>query len=144
MQASGANKKALSAALEMALVHGSTATAFVLMEKIKGMGQPLRQHYFWPLLAAQKHTKNPREGISQVLIEMHKLGVTPRGETIREYVLDQLKGTHIDKLQFLRSCGVSQGSAALTVAIGLLEDLKLEEAADLGKFCAKILCGFIK
>lgn len=132
MQASGANKLALISALEMALSSGSIATAFALMEKVKEMGQPLRQHYFWPLLVAQNKKKNPQEGLCKILIEMQKLGVNPRGETIRDYVLDQLKGSHMDKLQFLRSCGISQGSASLTVALGLLDNNQLEDAADLG------------
>ena len=137
MQTSGVNKVALISALEMALTLGSTATALALMEKVKAMGQPLRQHYFWPLLVAQNKKKHPEDGFCQVLIEMQRLGVNPRGETIRDYVLDHLKGTHMEKLNFLRSCGVSQGSASLTVALGLLDNLKLEEAADLGKYRSK-------
>jgi leucine-rich PPR motif-containing protein, mitochondrial len=133
MQNSGVHKAALMTALEMALSNGSTATAFALMGKVKDMGKPLRQHYFWPLLVAESKKKNNQEGFCQVLIEMQKLGVNPRGETIRDYILDHLKGGHMDKLQFLRSCGVSQGSASLTVALGLLDNLQLEEAADLGK-----------
>ncbi|XP_059481411.1 leucine-rich PPR motif-containing protein, mitochondrial isoform X2 [Neocloeon triangulifer] len=130
LQNSGANTKACLLALEMALVAGKEQVAYALMHKMKEQGTPLRQHFFWPLLVNQQKKKSV-EGLCQVLVEMQKLGVPIKGETIREYVIDALRGSPLDKINLLRSCGVSIGSAAVSVVVSLLENENLAGATEI-------------
>jgi len=133
MQTSQVNNKAFTTALETSLQQGNIPVAISLMEKIKESGAPIRQHYFWPLFAAQRNSKNT-EGVCQVLVEMQKMGIILRGETIRDYVLDSLKGSTLEKLQTLRACGISLGTASVAMTIDLLEKCKLDEAAEFGNY----------
>ncbi|CAB3371624.1 Hypothetical predicted protein [Cloeon dipterum] len=130
MQKSGANPRALYVALETSLNEGNDSVSFELMQKLKEAGEPLRQHYFWPLFLRRQKDNNVK-GLCEVLVAMQKLEVPIRGDTLREYVLNSIKADSLGKINLLRSCGVSVGTAAVSVIINLLEEGNLEEAANL-------------
>ncbi|KAF4527202.1 hypothetical protein B566_EDAN006129 [Ephemera danica] len=130
MRDSGLHSRALLVAMEASLVANNVATSMALANALKTEGLPLRQHYFWPLLAC--HTKNKNsQGLCDVLRDMQTLGVLPLRDTLREYVVPGLPGNPENKVSQLRAAGISSGSAACSVALNLLADNSLKDAADI-------------
>uniref|UniRef100_A0A8C7VZV0 Leucine-rich pentatricopeptide repeat containing n=1 Tax=Oncorhynchus mykiss TaxID=8022 RepID=A0A8C7VZV0_ONCMY len=63
-----------------------TATAVEVMKMMKEQGQPIRPHYFWPLLTQHAKDQN-RTGIMEVLKGMQEVDVPADVETMSFYVL---------------------------------------------------------
>uniref|UniRef100_A0A8C8EW25 PROP1-like PPR domain-containing protein n=1 Tax=Oncorhynchus tshawytscha TaxID=74940 RepID=A0A8C8EW25_ONCTS len=63
-----------------------TATAVEVMKMMKEQGQPIRPHYFWPLLTQHAKDQNTT-GIMEVLKGMQELDVPADVETMSFYVL---------------------------------------------------------
>jgi len=57
----GSNSKAFEIATEMALKNGSVNIALGMFEYLKENGQPIRQHYFWPIFVV-KDKQNDLQG----------------------------------------------------------------------------------
>lgn len=130
MQESGMHPRALLVAMEASLIANNVVTSIALANALKTEGLPLRQHYFWPLLAY--HTKNKNsQGLCDVLRDMHTLGVLPHRDTLKEYVVPGLSGSAENKVSQLRAAGISSGSAACSVALNALADNRLKDAADI-------------
>lgn len=113
---------------ERALELGNETVAYELLHKMKEQGLPIRNHYFWPLIISKANDPTG-DGIIDVLIEMGKFDVHPNAETIREYVLPNLKGKSSDIISKLRTANISIGSAACSLAISLIQRFDLAEAA---------------
>ncbi|XP_063822748.1 leucine-rich PPR motif-containing protein, mitochondrial [Ostrinia nubilalis] len=80
---------ALYIATEMSLQLGKTELAQKLFKEIQNEGMEIRQHYYWPLLV-QKGKENDEEGLLQIVRTMSAEGLTPTGETLRDYVIPYL------------------------------------------------------
>lgn len=80
----------------------------------------IRQHFFWPLIAAQANDPTG-EGIQEVLIEMNKFGLVPSAETLRDYVIPNLKGKPSNIISQLRMANISLGSSSMHMVHSLLQ-----------------------
>ncbi|KAG5883517.1 hypothetical protein JTB14_019286 [Gonioctena quinquepunctata] len=120
--------RAVLLAAETSLQLGNDKLAYPLLKDLHSRGIPVRQHFFWPLITS-KATDSSGTGIVDVLKKMHEFGITPNNETIREYVLPNLKGNTSEILALLRDGNVSVGNATSSLVISLLQKNELKEAA---------------
>ncbi|XP_055917516.1 leucine-rich PPR motif-containing protein, mitochondrial [Eupeodes corollae] len=128
LQEEGLNPKALLIATEAGLVNGANHATLPLLKELKNSGQPIRQHYFWPLFCSAE----PNEVIDIVEKMQNEFSVQPNSETVREYVIPKLSEKRLDRIvSILTNAGVSNGTAASSAAHSALLQNKIEEAAKL-------------
>ncbi|XP_072376405.1 leucine-rich PPR motif-containing protein, mitochondrial [Diabrotica undecimpunctata] len=118
--------RAFLLAAEMSLQLGNEKLAYPLLEEVQKRGVTVRQHFFWPLLISKA---NDNKAIVDILQKMHDFNVFPNNETIREYVIPNLKGNSSEILALLRDGNISVGSAASSLVISLLLRNEIKEAA---------------
>ncbi|XP_067623165.1 leucine-rich PPR motif-containing protein, mitochondrial isoform X2 [Eurosta solidaginis] len=128
LQDEGLNPKALLVATEAALIYGGVSIAMPLLRELKNSGFPIRQHYFWPLICSAKPTQ-----ITNILRNMQdEFGLSPNSETLRDYVIPNLKERNWDKIiNFLRDAGISNGNAAASAAYVALSNNDLKATSDI-------------
>ncbi|XP_053691599.1 leucine-rich PPR motif-containing protein, mitochondrial [Sabethes cyaneus] len=129
LQSSGLNPNAYLIALETALKNGIVEHAYAMLKALNEQNQPVRQHYFWPLLCS---SDQPRpEGVLNILRTMsEEFGIHPSSETIRDYAIPNLGLSYYEEvIHLLRSVGVSPAVASSGCAYIALENNKLKEAA---------------
>ncbi|CAI5771115.1 leucine-rich PPR motif-containing protein, mitochondrial [Podarcis lilfordi] len=128
MKENGIHAAPLQMTLLCALELKKTALAIDLMKAIKEEGEPVRPHYFWPLLVHHQKEKNV-QGTIEVLKAMHEMQVEPDIETYSNYVL-----TNFDDISSVRhllqeancpidSKSLSTAEIRYTAATGRLEDV---------------------
>uniref|UniRef100_A0A670K785 Leucine rich pentatricopeptide repeat containing n=1 Tax=Podarcis muralis TaxID=64176 RepID=A0A670K785_PODMU len=128
MKEHGIHTAPLQMTLLCALELKKTALAIDLMKAIKEEGEPVRPHYFWPLLVHHQKEKNV-QGTIEVLKAMHEMQVEPDIETYSNYVL-----TNFDDISSVRhllqeancpidSKSLSAAEIRYTAATGRLEDV---------------------
>lgn len=120
--------RAVLLAAETSLQLGNEKLAYPLLEHLQKEGQQIRQHFFWPLILSKADDPSGRE-IINVLRKMQEFNFTPNNETVREYVIPNLRGNTSEILALLRDANISVGSAAASLAISLLQRNKIDEAA---------------
>lgn len=130
LQSEGLNAKAILTAVEAGVVNGSVDVAIPFMKELKKMGQPIRQHFFWPLMCTQGK-EGGTEKVLDVLRQMQsEFNILPSGETIRDYVVPNLTEKNSERIiTLLRTAGVSVSTAATAVVYQLLVQNNLREAA---------------
>ncbi|XP_037819162.1 leucine-rich PPR motif-containing protein, mitochondrial [Lucilia sericata] len=128
LQDEGLNSKALLIATEAGLTHGLVNSTLPLLNEMKNAGLPIRQHYFWPLICSVEHNQ-----IIDILRKMQEeFNISPSAETIREYVIPNLKEKNWDKIiTLLRDAGVSNGTAAAAASYTALSNNQIKEAANI-------------
>ncbi|TDG39432.1 hypothetical protein AWZ03_014147 [Drosophila navojoa] len=128
----GQNPRALEVLTELAL-RRQPSIALSCLEALNAAGEPLRPHYFWPLLL-QHHKREGERGVLQVLGDMQRLGVECDEPTLRQYVLANLNQTlqqPAQALQQLDAVGVRPSQVLVHVLSQLLQQLDLQAALDL-------------
>lgn len=128
----GQNTRALEVLTELAL-RRQPAIALSCIEALNAAGEPLRPHYFWPLLL-QQHKREGESGVLRVLGDMHRLHVECDEQTLRQYVLVNLWQTlqqPLQALQQLDAVGVRASQALVHVLSQLLQQQELKAALDL-------------
>ncbi|GJQ86626.1 hypothetical protein Trydic_g15730 [Trypoxylus dichotomus] len=115
-------------ATEVCLELGNEKLTYDLLNELRKKGLPLRQHYFWPLIVG-KASDPSGNAIIDVLLKMNAYGVTPSAETIRDYVIPNIKGKSSDIIAKLREANISIGSAACSIVHTLLQKHDIQEAA---------------
>uniref|UniRef100_A0A6Q2XC91 PROP1-like PPR domain-containing protein n=1 Tax=Esox lucius TaxID=8010 RepID=A0A6Q2XC91_ESOLU len=86
LQDSNCHAAPLQFTLYCCLEAKNTATALELMKIMKEQGQPIRPHFFWPLL--MQHVKDRNTvGVMEVMKGMQELGVPADVETLSNYIL---------------------------------------------------------
>ncbi|XP_055546807.1 leucine-rich PPR motif-containing protein, mitochondrial [Wyeomyia smithii] len=131
LQSSGLNPNAYLIALETALKNGIVDLAYPLLKALNDQNQPVRQHYFWPLLCS---SDQPRpEGVLNTLRTMiEDFGILASSETVREYAIPNLGlSNHEEVIHLLRSVGVSPAVGSSGCAYIALENNNLKEAANI-------------
>lgn len=130
MQDSGLNARAFLVAIEAAVTGGSVELSLPLLARLQQTGQPIRQHYFWPLICAQAPAGT--DAVLDVVKRIHaEFGVVVNGETVREYVIPNIAERNSEKLiTLLRTVGVSVSTAATATAYNLVTADRLREAAN--------------
>ncbi|XP_065358584.1 leucine-rich PPR motif-containing protein, mitochondrial [Calliphora vicina] len=128
LQDEGLNSKALLIATEAGLTHGLVNSTLPLLNEMKNAGLPIRQHYFWPLICSVEHNQ-----IIDILRKMQEeFNMPPSSETIREYVIPNLKEKNWDKIiTLLRDAGISNGTAAAAASYTALASNQIKEAANI-------------
>lgn len=125
------NNRALLVALESAISNGCIDMTVPLLKEAQTKGLEIRQHYFWPLICADKNS----ESILNVLkLMVNEFKITPNGETIREYVVPNLLLSQNNKdyekcIGSLRSAGISIANASTSLAYQAILDNDIEKAA---------------
>ncbi|KAF5275552.1 hypothetical protein FQR65_LT04155 [Abscondita terminalis] len=120
--------RGLLLATELSLELANEKLAYPLLKELQDNGHEIRQHYFWPLIIS-KAKDATGDGIVQVLITMNNFNVPPSSETIRDYVIPNIKGKSTDVLSKLKQANVSIGSSACNLVYSLLQRNDIEEAA---------------
>lgn len=115
---------------QVSLETANENVAYQLLKTLQGQGIPIRQHYFWPLIVSKANTDS-EDGIINVLLKMQEFRVTASTETIRDYVLPNLKGDSAEIISKLTRANVSVGAAACSLAHKLLIEGKIAEAAEI-------------
>ncbi|XP_035911020.1 leucine-rich PPR motif-containing protein, mitochondrial isoform X2 [Anopheles stephensi] len=136
LQEGGMNDRAHLIALETALKGGLPELSFALLEELAKQNQPIRQHFFWPLMCANEPgtTKEERtDGVLKVLRTMtEKFNLYPSSETVRDYAVPNLPVNNNEiVIQLLRSAGISAAVASSSCAYVALERNNLKEAANI-------------
>lgn len=115
-------------ATETGLNHGLVNSTLPLLTEMKNAGLPVRQHYFWPLICAVE--SNQIVGILRKMQD--EFNMTPNAETIRDYVIPNLKEKNSDKIiTILRDIGVSSGTAAAAACYAALNNSQIKDAANI-------------
>lgn len=128
LEAENMFERALSLATETSLELANETLVYSLLSEMQRKGLKIRQHYFWPLIVL-KSNDSTGDGIVDVLIKMKTFDLTPSPETIREYVIPNMKGKSGDIIAKLREANISIGSAACSLVQSLLQKNDIEEAA---------------
>ncbi|XP_049288081.1 leucine-rich PPR motif-containing protein, mitochondrial [Anopheles funestus] len=136
LQEGGMNDRSYLIALETALKGGAVELSFALLEELTKQNQPIRQHFFWPLMCSTNPamTKEERtENVLHVLRTMSdKFNIYPSSETVREYAVPNLPVNNNEiVIQLLRSAGISPAVASSSCAYVALERNNLKEAANI-------------
>ncbi|CAH2267569.1 jg11858 [Pararge aegeria aegeria] len=123
---------ALYIATEAALNQGSIELSQKLFKELQKDGMEIRQHYYWPLLV-QKGKEKDEEGLLQIVRNMTSEGLTPTGETLRDYVIPYMIETDtpqniITKLQL---ANVPTFHSARNVMVELLDGGEIQKAANI-------------
>lgn len=121
-------ERGLLFATEFCLESGNENLAYALLDKLREKNLPIRQHYFWPLIIA-KSSDPSGEGIINVLLKMGDYDLLPSAETVREYVIPNMKGRSSEIIAKLREANISIGSAACSLVHMLLQKQDIKEAA---------------
>lgn len=131
IQQEGLNSRPLLIAIEAGLVQGSPEIVIPLLKKAQELGFPLRQHYFWPLLCSAAKASST-QGVVGVLKQMQEdFSLQPTSETIREYVIPNLKARRDDIIRDLTNAGVSPANVGSSLVYNELSKGNLKEAAEI-------------
>uniref|UniRef100_W8AAS6 Leucine-rich PPR motif-containing protein, mitochondrial n=1 Tax=Ceratitis capitata TaxID=7213 RepID=W8AAS6_CERCA len=125
------NTRALHIVTEIAL-RRSAESALPYLEKLSEQ-EPLRPHYFWPLLL-QSHQQSGEAGMLNVLKEMSSLNVSCDRETIALYVLPNLPITLQDPVKAVKALdnvGVKPSLTLIEIVTYLLLRQRFDAAHDL-------------
>ncbi|KAH8324400.1 hypothetical protein KR074_006666 [Drosophila pseudoananassae] len=126
LQAEGLNPKALTIATEAGLTNGVVNNALPLLQEMKNAGLPIRQHYFWPLICSVESNQ-----VLDIVRRMQQeFSVYPNSETIREYVIPNLKEKNWERVvTALRDAGVPNSTAVTSAVYAALATHNISEAA---------------
>ncbi|XP_050321595.1 leucine-rich PPR motif-containing protein, mitochondrial [Bactrocera neohumeralis] len=128
LQDEGLNPKALLIATEAGLNNGAISNALPLLRELKKAGLPIRQHYFWPLICSAESNQI----ISIIRHMQDEFSINPSSETLRDYVIPNLKEKNWDKIvTILRDAGISSANAAASVAYAALATNQLKSSANI-------------
>ncbi|EDV92378.1 leucine-rich PPR motif-containing protein, mitochondrial [Drosophila grimshawi] len=128
----GQNRRALELLTELAL-RRQPSLALACLEALREAGEPLRPHYFWPLLLEQ-HKRDGENGMLRLLAEMQRLGVECDESTLCVYVLPNLWQTlqqPLQALQKLDTIGIRASQSLIYVLGQLLQQQQMQAALDL-------------
>ncbi|XP_063589389.1 leucine-rich PPR motif-containing protein, mitochondrial-like [Penaeus indicus] len=121
------NQYSLEVALECALAEHREELAWALIRALKAAGNPVRQHYFWPLLHYSALTNNSSKLLGCVK-EMVKLDITPDLETLRDHVIPGLIINHpLLTLEMLQGAGLTISQAATPILVVLIQNKMLDQ-----------------
>lgn len=127
LESSNMHTKPITIALEEALKESKIQVAKNLLLEMKNKGLEIRQHYFWPLIAA---AKNQNEALDIVNFMVRDFGQELGGQTIRDYVIPKLKDQNYENMVVtLRNIGLSPASACTCVAYTAIKKDDLAGAA---------------
>lgn len=115
-------------ALEISIERCKEDIAYPLMEELQKRGEEIKPHFFWPLIC-YKSREQGNEGVLQVIRKMKKMGIQISSETIKDYVIPNLKGSISEIISILTDSNISVGSSALNIAISLLKQDKIKEVS---------------
>ncbi|XP_017094537.2 leucine-rich PPR motif-containing protein, mitochondrial [Drosophila bipectinata] len=126
LQAEGLNPKALTIATEAGLTNGVVNNALPLLQEMKNAGLPIRQHYFWPLICSVESNQ-----VLDIVRRMQQeFSVYPNSETIRDYVIPNLKEKNWERVvTALRDAGVPNSTAVTSAVYAALATHNISEAA---------------
>ncbi|EDW76611.1 uncharacterized protein Dwil_GK14571 [Drosophila willistoni] len=126
LQAEGLNPKALTIATEAGLTNGVVNNALPLLQEMKNAGLPIRQHYFWPLFCSVESNQ-----VLDIVRRMQQeFSLYPNSETIRDYVIPNLKEKNWDRIvTSLRDAGVPNSTAVTSAVYSALVTHQLADAA---------------
>ncbi|KAH8271898.1 hypothetical protein KR044_009914 [Drosophila immigrans] len=126
LQAEGLNPKALTIATEAGLTNGAMNNALPLLQEMKNLGLPIRQHYFWPLFCSV----NSNQVLDIVRRMQQEFAVNPNSETIRDYVIPNLKEKNWERVvTVLRDAGVPNSTAVTSAVYAALTTHQIADAA---------------
>ncbi|XP_039961669.1 leucine-rich PPR motif-containing protein, mitochondrial [Bactrocera tryoni] len=131
LQDSDKNTRALHLATEIAL-RRNAESAIPFLQSL-AQQEPLRPHYFWPLLL-QRHEQSGEAGLLSVLKQMNSLNVTCDRETIALYVLPNLPITlqQPEKaIKALDEAGAKPSLVLIEIVMYLLLRQRFDAAHDL-------------
>ncbi|XP_018326773.1 leucine-rich PPR motif-containing protein, mitochondrial [Agrilus planipennis] len=128
LQNENLNDRGLHVAAETALQLTNEKIAYPILKEMKDKGMDIRPHYFWPLLVAKASDPTGDE-IINVLQEMNKFNVSATYETIKDYVIPNLKCKSSEIISKLRQANISVGSSACNLVHSLLLRNDIDEAA---------------
>lgn len=104
------------------------SNALPLLRELKKAGLPIRQHYFWPLICSAESNQI----ISIIRHMQDEFSINPSSETLRDYVIPNLKEKNWDKIvTILRDAGISSANAAASVAYAALATNQLKSTANI-------------
>ncbi|ALC48217.1 CG14786 [Drosophila busckii] len=132
LRQSGQNPRALQLLAELAL-RRQPSLALSCLQALHTAAEPLRPHYFWPLLL-QQHKREGERGVLHVLGEMQQLQVQCDEETLRLYVLPLLQQTLQQPplaMQQLDAVGVRASLTLEPLLAQLLQQQQTTEALQL-------------
>ncbi|KAH8237964.1 hypothetical protein KR032_009124 [Drosophila birchii] len=126
LQAEGLNPKALTIATEAGLTNGVVNNALPLLQEMKNAGLPIRQHYFWPLICSAESNQ-----VLDIVRRMQQeFAVFPNSETIRDYVIPNLKEKNWERIvTALRDAGVPNSTAVTSAVYSALATHQIADAA---------------
>lgn len=130
LEQEGLYERAFLTATECSLHLGNEKLAYPLLEILRKRGQPIRQHFFWPLIVSKAKDASGK-AVVEVLRKMSDFNIYPNNETLREYVIPNLKGSSSDILALLRDGNVSVASAACSLVHSLLQKYMIADAAEI-------------
>nr|XP_006815624.1 PREDICTED: leucine-rich PPR motif-containing protein, mitochondrial-like [Saccoglossus kowalevskii] len=92
-------------ALQVSLEQGNVENSYALMDIMKEHGEPIRQHYFWPLMASS-HRQNDVQGMCDIVKKIVESDVRLDSGSCTMYVFPTLGGDAQHLLAELQKMGV--------------------------------------
>ncbi|KAL7040341.1 hypothetical protein ACKWTF_000363 [Chironomus riparius] len=127
MESASMHAKPILIALEEALKQEKVQVGKNLLIEMKNKGTEVRQHYFWPLIAA---AKNQNEAFEVVNFMVNEFTQELTGQTIRDYIIPKLTSQDYDKMVLtLRNIGISAATACSSAAYAAIKKDDLASAA---------------
>ncbi|GAB0096334.1 Leucine-rich PPR motif-containing protein [Sergentomyia squamirostris] len=130
LQNDGLHSRPLFIAIEAGLVQGDADIIMPLLKKAQDGGFPLRQHFFWPLLCSAAKSGSTQEVVNVIRQMNNDFNVFPSAETIRDYILPNLKAKKNEVIRELMDAGVSAATMGSSYVYNELQKGNLKEAAE--------------
>jgi leucine-rich PPR motif-containing protein, mitochondrial len=109
---------------------GLVDTAKPLLKAAHANGLPIRQHYFWPLMCSASE-KGQNQVIDILQAMQSEFNISASGETIRDYVIPNLKEKNYEKIvNLLRTGGTTISTAYSNVVHYAVTENDMKKAAE--------------
>lgn len=126
LQCNNIAPKAVQIAANIAIQKGDFDLSIILFKTLKKMKEPIRLHYFWPLLVSC----DVKITLEILRCMVDEFDLNPNLETVKDYVLPKMKSDDPLKwIELLRDNGISSMIAVRSVLHNLLQENRFLEAS---------------
>lgn len=129
--ADGLNSRAIHVVLKHALSQGMVDVSIAALNELRQLREPIRQHYFWPLLYSEG-TKG-KENLFKIIRLMHdEFQLMPDAQTVADFIFPHLKKQSADQtIEELTHMGIPETNIVPLAVLHCLQQFDLEKACEI-------------
>lgn len=127
----GLNSRAIHVVLEHALRQGMVDVSIAALNELRQLCEPIRQHYFWPLLSTEGI--KGKENLFKIIRLMHdEFQLMPDAQTMADFIFLHLKKQSADQtIEELTNLGIPKTKIVPLAVLHCLQQLDLEKACEI-------------